>query len=168
MGVNIQSYSESTGGSVANRLPGIYVLLFSLTQDETVTVGKLGTLKFPVGGYAYVGSGMKGAEARVRRHLRTHPRASWHLDYLLPIGEPVAAILGHTADRLECPLAQVLGHQFQVIPRFGSSDCRCSGHLFQSADSESLAKATLDALERFGCAIKVLPLSPEGELFTRQ
>ena len=106
---------------------------------------------------------MKGAEARVRRHLRIHPRASWHLDYLLPIGEPVATILGHTADRLECPLSQVFEQQFQVIPRFGSSDCRCPGHLFHSSNSGSLAKIALDALEGFGCAIKILPLSPEGK-----
>ena len=122
-------------------------------------MGKLGTLTFPVGSYAYVGSGMKGTEARVRRHLRIHPRASWHLDYLLPIGEPVATILGHTADRLECPLAQVFEQQFQVIPRFRPSDCRCPGHLFHSANSGSLAKIALDALEGFDCAIKILSLS---------
>ena len=168
MGVNTESYTESTGESAASRLPGIYVLLFSLKQDVTTAVGKLGSLSFPVGCYAYVGSGMKGAEARVRRHLRTHLRASWHLDYLLPIGEPVEAILGHTNERLECPLAQALGHRFQVFPRFGSSDCRCPGHLFHSAGSGSLAKAALDALAGFGCAIKVLPLSLEGDAIARR
>lgn len=134
-------------------------MLFQLKQDINPTVGKLGKLEFPVGWYGYVGSGMKGTEARVRRHLRPHLRPSWHLDYVLPQGEPVAAILGHTTQALECPLARSLESDFYVYPRFGSSDCRCAGHFFRSSDLSLLAKSSLDALEQLGCLVKVLPLS---------
>ncbi len=168
MAASIESPLDPAGELAASPLPGIYVLLFVLKRDMKATVGKLGTLEFPAGCYGYVGSGMKGAEARVRRHLRPHPRASWHLDYILPQSGPAAAILGHTANALECPLAQSLGRDFQVYPRFGSSDCRCPGHLFRSGDLGILAKASLDALEEFGCAIKVLPLSSDGEALARR
>ncbi len=151
-----------SGQQEGDRRPGIYVLLFTLRQDTHITVGKLGKLSFPAGGYAYAGSGMRGAEARVRRHLRPHHRPSWHLDYLLPSGEPVGAILGHTTERLECALAQNLGRLFQVLPRFGSSDCRCHGHLFQDDNLPSIATTALDVIRRLGCAPKLLTVPPHS------
>ena len=168
LGASFDSYVEPDGELACGQLPGIYVLLFMLKQDLKDTVGKLGTLEFPAGCYGYVGSGMKGAEARVRRHLRPHPGASWHLDYILPHSVPAAAILGHTSNALECSLAQSLGRDFQVYPRFGSSDCRCPGHLFRSSDLGLLAMSSLIALEGFGCATRVLPLSTEGEFLARR
>ena len=159
LNVNGKLSMDSTGELAESRLPGIYVLVFLLKEDTVTTVGKLGILEFPSGYYAYVGSGRKGAVARVRRHLRPHPRASWHLDYILPKGQPLAAIIGHTTDALECPLAQSLGLTFQVFPRFGSSDCRCAGHLFRSDEIGQLARAATDRKSGFGCATTVPRLS---------
>ncbi|MFP6634917.1 MAG: DUF123 domain-containing protein, partial [Dehalococcoidia bacterium] len=68
---------------------GIYVLIFHLSNDVTMTIGKRGELDFQSGWYGYVGSGKSGVEARVRRHLRTHDRPHWHLDFLMHLGNPL-------------------------------------------------------------------------------
>jgi Uri superfamily endonuclease len=141
------------------RLPGIYALLFVLSRETAVTVGRLGRHDFPAGCYVYVGSGMAGVGTRIRHHLRPHPRPRWHLDYLLPLGKPAAVIAGHTSERLECPLAISLGRQFEVFRRFGSSDCRCRGHLFHNEELPPLANAVVDAIQRLGCEPLVLPIS---------
>jgi Uri superfamily endonuclease len=140
-------------------LPGVYVLLFSLPQEATVSVGRLGEMVFPPGWYAYVGSGMGGVEGRIRRHLSHHKRPHWHLDYLLPHGQPGPALVGYTKERLECSLAAALGQAFPVVPRFGSSDCRCSGHLFRSDQQGSLLSTSRDAMQRLGCDVALIPAS---------
>lgn len=141
-----------------NGRAGIYVLIFHLSRDLAVAVGRLGELVFQTGWYGYVGSGKSGVEARVRRHLRAHKRRHWHLDYILPLGQPSAAIIGHTDDSLECPLARRLELQFQVVPRFGSSDCRCLGHLFHSPEQASLEDATVQAMTALGCPTSLTPV----------
>ena len=142
-------------------LPGVYVLLFNLSRDLEISVGSLGIISFPAGSYGYVGSGMKGVEARVRRHLRPHLRPSWHLDYLLPYSKPKFAVVGHTTKALECPLAESLGIQLHLIPRFGSSDCRCRGHLFRGEDATTMSELAEESLFRLGCVPIVLPLPLE-------
>lgn len=141
-----------------NSLPGIYVLIFHLSRKATVAVGRLGELDFQAGWYGYVGSGKSGVEARVRRHLRAHDRPHWHLDYLLPLGKPASAIISHTEESLECPLAHRLGDQFQVIPRFGSSDCRCPGHLFHSPEQAGLEEAAVQGMTALGCSPILNPI----------
>ena len=147
---------EGEGG----RRPGIYALLFVLARETTLTVGRLGRLTFPGGCYVYVGSGMAGVGNRIRHHLRPHPHPRWHLDYLLPRGEPAAIIAGHTSQPLECPLAASLGRRFKVFRCFGSSDCRCRGHLFHNEELPPMANAVLDAIQGLGCEPLVLPVSP--------
>ncbi len=141
-----------------NRSSGIYVLIFHLSEDVTVTVGRMGDVDFQSGWYAYVGSGKSGVETRVRRHLRTHDRRHWHLDYLMHLGKPATAIIGHTEESLECPLAQHLGTSFQVLPRFGSSDCRCSGHLFHSPEQSPLEEAAVQGMAALGCTPNPIPV----------
>ena len=138
------------------RLPGIYVLLFGMAKETTITIGRLGKLSFPAGWYAYVGSGMNGVGNRVSRHLRPHERPHWHLDYLLPSGTAAAAIIGFTPDRLECQLAGRLGQRLSVFRRFGSSDCHCAGHLFHGGALEPIADMSLDAMRGLGCEPLVL------------
>ena len=152
---------DAVGGRTEGRLPGVYVLVFLLHEAIEIPVGRLGSLAFPAGVYAYVGSGMSGVEARVRRHLRGHQRPRWHLDYLLPNAKPATAIIGYTSQPLECALADSIGRRFQVFRRFGSSDCRCPGHLFRGEDLPVIANAALDALRGLGCAPKILPLFAE-------
>ena len=141
-----------------NRRSGIYILIFHLSADVKAAVGRLGELRFDRGSYAYVGSGKSGVEARVRRHLRNHDRPHWHLDYLLPLGQPTAVIIGHTNESLECPLAHRLEQRCQVIPRFGSSDCRCPGHLFHSPEPGSLEDAAVRGMTALGCPPILTPV----------
>jgi Uri superfamily endonuclease len=143
----------------AERLPGIYALLFVLPREVTVDVGRLGCLTFPGGCYVYIGSGMAGVGTRIRHHLRPHQHPRWHLDYLLPHGEPAAIIAGQTLQPLECPLATSLDRQFKVFRRFGSSDCRCRGHLFYNEELPPMAGAVLGAIQGLGCEPLVLPVS---------
>ncbi len=146
-------------GGDEDRLPGIYVLVFALTGQMGISVGRLGSLDFPAGGYAYVGSALRGVGTRIRHHLRPHRHPRWHLDYLLPHGEPAAVIAGHTSEPLECLLAASLNRRFEVFRRFGSSDCRCPGHLFHCERLPLIADAALEALEALGCRPRVLPFS---------
>ena len=121
-------------------------------------MGRLEEQRFDRGWYGYVGSGKSGVVARVRRHLRAHGRPHWHLDYLLPLGQPNAAVIGHTNESLECPLACRLGQEFQVAPRFGSSDCRCPGHLFHSPELAPLEDAAVQGMTALGCAPILTPV----------
>lgn len=141
-----------------NRLSGVYVLIFHLPRDITVSVGRLGELDFQNGWYGYVGSGKSGVDARVGRHLKAHDRPHWHLDYLLPLGEPTLAVIGHTMDSLECPLARHLEQSFQVVPRFGSSDCRCAGHLFHSPEQTAMENASVQGMTALGCPPILTPV----------
>lgn len=141
-----------------SRASGIYVLIFHLSANTTVKVGRMGEFEFERGWYAYVGSGKSGVEARVRRHLRAHRRHHWHLDYLLRLGKPVTAVIGHTEQTLECPIAHHLGTLFQVVPRFGSSDCRCSGHLFHSPEQACLEDAAVKGMKALGCTPQPTPI----------
>ena len=143
---------------IKKRNSGIYVLIFHLPRDVAVAVGRLGELVFQTGWYAYVGSGKSGVEARVRRHLRNHDRPHWHLDYLLPLGQPSAVIISHTNESLECPLARRLEHRFKVAPQFGSSDCRCPGHLFHSPEQGSLEDAAVRGMTALGCPPCLTPV----------
>ena len=140
------------------RNSGIYVLIFHLSRDVAVAVGRLGELVFQTGWYGYVGSGNPGVDARVQRHMRTHDRPHWHLDYLLPLGQPTAAVIGYTDDSLECPLAHHLELRCRVIPRFGSSDCRCPGHLFHSPEQASLEDAAVQGMTALGCTPLPIPV----------
>ncbi len=112
---------------------GIYVLVVEITRPAEIQVGKLGRIWFAPGTYAYVGSAMRGIKARVHRHLRKEKRLRWHIDYLL--SHPGVAVAGvyvwETTERRECEVARMLAVECEVVPGFGSSDCRCRGHLFR-------------------------------------
>ncbi len=116
---------------------GVYILVIQLDRITEVEVGRLGMLRFAPGTYAYVGSAMRGIEARVRRHLRKRKRLRWHIDYLLafPAARVTAVYVRETPKRLECEVADALAAECRVVPGFGSSDCRCKGHLFRCTPS---------------------------------
>jgi len=44
----------------------------------------------------------------------------------------IGIILCETGERAECTIAEALSRQFDAIPGFGCSDCRCPSHLFFS------------------------------------
>ena len=111
-------------------MKGSYVLLIKLPGEQTIRIGSLNAVKFPCGYYAYVGSAMGGLKSRINHHLKRNKKPRWHIDYLLDKALIKSIILCETKDRVECAIAQALSHQFDSIPGFGCSDCKCHSHLF--------------------------------------
>ncbi|RLB43231.1 MAG: hypothetical protein DRH12_03605 [Deltaproteobacteria bacterium] len=111
-------------------MQGTYILIIRVLTPKDLDVGKLGKIHFDKGLYAYVGSGMRGLEGRIKRHLRRKKKNHWHIDYLLAYSEIIDLIILETRQRCECEVASRLSAQFSSIKNFGSSDCRCSSHLF--------------------------------------
>jgi len=127
---------------------GIYTLLLFLPKQVTLTIGKLGKQRFPLGYYTYTGSALgKGASSlkhRIARHLRKEKRRFWHIDYLLA-DENVsveAVIVAETNENMECKTNQhiktIMGAKVQV-KGFGASDCRknCKSHLLYFPEIEN-------------------------------
>jgi Uri superfamily endonuclease len=61
-------------------MKGVYALLIKLGEDEEITCGRLGLIKFKKGFYAYIGSAMNLLENRVRRHIKKQKKTFWHID----------------------------------------------------------------------------------------
>jgi Uri superfamily endonuclease len=123
-------------------VPGTYALLIALDRSRNICIGRRGRFHFPAGFYLYIGSalGPGGLGRRLERHLRVEKCLHWHIDYLLHT--PGACIMQvwvmQGTVRWECnwaSSAQQLPGASVVVPRFGSSDCRCTSHLFGFADS---------------------------------
>ena len=127
---------------------GIYTLLLFLSKQVTLTIGKLGKQRFPMGYYTYTGSALgKGASSlkhRIARHLKKEKRRFWHIDYLLA-DENVsveAVIVAETNENMECKTNQhiktIMGAKVQV-KGFGASDCRknCKSHLLYFPEIEN-------------------------------
>ncbi|MDY6958779.1 MAG: GIY-YIG nuclease family protein [Halobacteriota archaeon] len=128
-------------------MKGIYVLLIRLRDDASIDVGKLGTIEFSAGFYAYVGSALNGLEGRIKRHLRMEKKKHWHIDYLLEVASIEEVIYAETEESLECELADSLT-ELDVVERFGSSDCKCKSHLFFSDDFDGLKTAVYSGMNR--------------------
>lgn len=119
--------------------PGIYTLLLRLDRTREIEVGSLGIIQFVEGYYSYTGSARgPGGLKRLERHKRVLLGASsvrrWHIDYLLPYASLVEAVVTRTSADLECEIARRIGSNLDVIPHFGSTDCKCTGHLHFSTD----------------------------------
>ena len=128
-------------------MKGSYTLLIQLTEEQAITTGSLKAIYFPRGYYAYVGSAMGGFKSRLNRHLKSNKKPHWHIDYLLEKASISEIILCETKDRAECAVAQALSRQFDSIPDFGSSDCKCRSHLFFAANKmKPTIMAILDSL----------------------
>ena len=113
--------------------PGSYILLLVLEGACEVPVGRRRTVVLQRGLYGYVGSalGPGGLRARLRRHASRSPRKHWHIDFLLPRARVTGALVIESPERIECVLAAWLAEiAHSCVPGFGSSDCRCEGHLF--------------------------------------
>jgi sugar fermentation stimulation protein A len=126
-------------------MKGSYILLIQLPEGQTIKVGSVPDNYFPRGYYAYVGSAMGGLKPRLNRHLIKNKRPHWHIDYLLQKASISGIILCQAEERVECLIAQALSHQFDSIPGFGSSDCKCRSHLFFAADEKRM-KSTIMAI----------------------
>ncbi|MDF1499106.1 MAG: GIY-YIG nuclease family protein [Anaerolineales bacterium] len=115
---------------------GLYLLLFGLTEPSKLDIGRLGSFHFRPGSYAYIGSarGPGGLAARLARHLRPaqHKRPHWHIDHLLNKASIQGVGWSFEGELCECGWAAALSALGVRRPRrFGSSDCRCAGHLIE-------------------------------------
>jgi Uri superfamily endonuclease len=126
-------------------------VVLEIVSEVWVTTGRLGQLVYPPGGYLYIGSAMGGISGRIKRYLGPAKRPFWHIDYLLPLAQTMAIVVGETSRRVECALARTVGRDFAVVRRFGSSDCRCPGHLFHGETVGPLIDALTEALRAVGC-----------------
>ena len=126
---------------------GSYILLIKLPGEKTISVGSLKAIRFARGYYAYVGSAMGGYKPRLARHLKRNKKPHWHIDYLLQEASITGIILCETERRVECAIAQALWLQFDAIPGFGSSDCKCHSHLlFAAGDMKRKILAIAESL----------------------
>ena len=127
-------------------MKGSYVLLIELPEEQTSTIGSLQKIYFPDVYYAYVGSAMGEFKSRLNHHFQGNKKPRWHIDYLLQKASIRSIIICETKDRVECTIAQALSHQFDSIPGFGSSDCRCHSHLFFATDEKQLKLTIITVL----------------------
>jgi Uri superfamily endonuclease len=115
--------------------PGTYLLVLYLIRNMQIEVGRLTTRDFKRGWYAYVGSafGPGGLAARLRRHLKREKKNHWHIDYLRASAWIKEIWVSTELHSLEHQWALVMKNSPWVVysvAAFGSSDCRCSSHLF--------------------------------------
>ena len=111
-------------------MKGSYILIIELLEEQIITIGSQKAIYFPRGYYAYVGSAMGRFKPRLSYHLKGNKKPHWHIDYLLAKAFITDIILCETRERSECTIAQALKGQFDIIPGFGASDCKCNSHLF--------------------------------------
>jgi Uri superfamily endonuclease len=112
---------------------GIYVLEISVSRNISLKVGKLGSVNFDKGLYAYVGSAQNNVEKRVKRHLSEQKKTFWHIDYLLANKYVnITGVFFKTAEKSEeCGFAAELAKSSLPVTGFGSSDCECASHLYK-------------------------------------
>jgi len=124
----------------------LYVVAAWVPRRTRIVVGALGPVTFERGWYAYVGSARRGRAARIARHMRADKPLRWHADYLFA-RHPATRWWTIEGPRTECGLVEHLiagGAARRAAPGFGSSDCRCGGHLLQIAGVPAVTSALGD------------------------
>jgi len=119
-----------------------YALVMWLDEDMVLRVGALGEVLFHRGCYVYAGSAIHGMASRVAHHIRHDKRLHWHVDYLTRKLRIVAAWCDPGEGANECLWSHRLAglRGANRFPRgFGSSDCRCPGHLVYMRGRPDLA-----------------------------
>lgn len=111
---------------------GLYCLVLYVASGTRLQIGARGSLTARRGYYVYVGRAKRKLAGRLRSHAFAGGRdPRWHIDHLLRVARPVEVwVLPMVME--ECALADLLVSQGGARPSlkgFGSSDCRCSGHL---------------------------------------
>ncbi len=110
---------------------GNYLLVINIDSNKTIRVGELGEKHFNRGYYIYTGSAMRTLSKRIARHSRKRKKKHWHIDYITAEAEKVIPVPIVTGDSLECELAAKLAESADsTVKGFGSSDCKCAGHLY--------------------------------------
>ena len=118
------------------------MLVAYLPAPAVISAGSLGEMSLDEGHYLYCGSAQAGLMPRLARHMRPDKQRHWHIDHLTGAGQAIGALTVRGGKETECRLAALIGSFPGVVPsghRFGSSDCRCSTHLFHLKDEISLS-----------------------------
>ena len=113
---------------------GTYALVMRGEPGRIVPVGAMGQVRIESPWLVYVGSalGPGGLRARLGRHIVGSPNQRWHIDHVRAVAELVEVWWIESEERLECAWAGALANRrgWSIeVPNFGSSDCRCGGHL---------------------------------------
>jgi Uri superfamily endonuclease len=121
-------------GAIDESDSGLYVIIMSLRKPVKARVGALGMVMFERGNYLYIGSAMRFLAKRVARHKKRTKPLRWHIDYFRKVSrwEGSLSFIGHSE---ECELARLAQKAVEgniAYSRFGSSDCRCPGHLIHT------------------------------------
>ncbi|MCH8905418.1 MAG: GIY-YIG nuclease family protein [Bacteroidetes bacterium] len=110
---------------------GLYQLHITLSDTETLEIGRLGSCSFPKGKYIYTGSAKRGLNARIERHKRNDKKLHWHIDYFLATetAKITSVEIFKFHEDGECVLNQSIEGK-HVVNGFGASDCRngCKSH----------------------------------------
>jgi Uri superfamily endonuclease len=134
---------------------GTYTLLIVCKRSFRVKIGSLGYASVGEGHYLYTGSalgqGSVSLEGRLKRHFRASKKPKWHVDYLTSHGhcDVDSAVCLRSSRHLECRINRAIVKRLDVrpiLPRAGSSDCRCDGHLLKVRSSTS-ARRILHSLK---------------------
>jgi len=129
---------------------GSYLVIVEVPSKTRLQAGRLAARNFPKGYYVYVGSAMSDLSARLARHTRKTKKLRWHIDYLTTKADRIIPLPIRSSERLECGIAEALSAILKPGPGgFGSSDCRCAGHLFFSATNPLHSADFHRVLQRF-------------------
>jgi sugar fermentation stimulation protein A len=133
--IDLQSLQEvpidfSTAKTHCNN-KGSYLLLLENPEDRTLTVGKLGNIRFQKGWYVYVGSALHALDSRINRHQKKRKKIFWHIDYIASTVMNVKKVYPiRRAEKIESQLAHAIGEISDgSIKHFGTSDTHDSSHL---------------------------------------
>jgi Uri superfamily endonuclease len=119
-------------------MKGSYILLIYLNKKKEITIGKLGTITFNPGWYAYVGSALNSLSGRINRHLKHGKKLHWHIDYFLQDTTVKTVFYKESEIHEECMIAEEFFKKCKQIKGFGCSDCHCQSHLFYDAKKQLL------------------------------
>jgi len=155
---------------------GVYVMVMHLDHDLDLEIGSKGMMHFKKGYYMYVGSAKANLTKRIERHKRKRKKMHWHIDYFRGHCEMIAGVPIRTSGlpleswslthepypsmpsmpdpdievSVECALADAVGDIAEwEVPKFGSSDCDCTSHLFGMMENPIHNKKFMDVIEDF-------------------
>ena len=149
-------------------MKGTYTLLITCAKPFRTKIGSLGCATIRKGHYLYTGSalgyGSVSLEGRLSRHLRMQKKVNWHVDHLTsnPLCSVKAIVFLRSSKRLECSINQAIVRNLKakpILPRAGSSDCNCKGHLTRVRNSIGTGKILANVTSvylRFGRAVRYM------------
>ena len=143
-------------------MKGTYTIIIECQSSSICVFGSLGRARLRRGHYLYtgsaLGSGPASLEGRLQRHRKHSKVRWWHIDYLTTKRScKVVNEIYHLSNRrLECSISECISHKLKilpVLPKIGSSDCNCAGHLLGPEvrlSRADLLRRVVDAYVRAG------------------